>query len=74
MDGIEPKVCTFDRLLRPDEIADHLSLSKPAVYRMISEGHIAGGMKIGKAVRVDPAAYWEWFERRKIAGMRSDDV
>jgi excisionase family DNA binding protein len=42
------------RLLRLDEVAERLSISKSMAWKLVSSGHIRS-VRIGRAVRVRPA-------------------
>ena len=43
-------VFTHIRILRPDEVAEILRLSKPRIYQLAEEGKIAS-IRIGKSIR-----------------------
>jgi len=53
-------------LLRPDEVARALSVSRSAAYRLISEGQLPS-VRLGKSVRVPRLALERWIEERTAA-------
>lgn len=56
-----------ERLLTVAEIALALSMSRPAVYRLIETGALPG-YKIGRSVRVHPKHLAAYLERVKVQG------
>jgi excisionase family DNA binding protein len=58
-------------LLRPEEVARALSISRSAVYRLISDGQIPS-VRVGKSVRVPRVAIAEWLNARVALGGRGE--
>ena len=54
----------IERLLRPAEVAKKLQLATSTVYNMMHRGLIPT-VKIGKSVRVRPAALMSFLERQE---------
>ena len=61
MDGCLPK----KELLRPDEVAEHFSVSKKTVYNWIYQGKLKG-YKIGRIVRVKQKSVIEMQKNSEI--------
>ncbi|WP_321417321.1 helix-turn-helix domain-containing protein [uncultured Desulfobacter sp.] len=51
------------RLLRPDEVATQLSVSKRSVYRLIADGYLPA-LKVGSTLRVTQADVDKYIQRQ----------
>ena len=59
-----PAAMKKDRLLRPDQVASRLNISRADSYRLIADGHFTA-LKIGSSLRVTEQSL-EDFIRRQI--------
>lgn len=57
-------------LLRPDEVARALSVSRSGVYRLIGEGQLPS-VRVGKSLRVPRVALERWIEQRTVPAQAS---
>lgn len=51
-------------LLRPDEVAQMLGISRSGVYLMICRGEIPGAIRMGRSVRVSADSLRRWIAER----------
>ena len=58
---------TKERLLSLDEVANRLSLSKRAVYRLIAKGSLSKPVKVGGATRICESDLEQFFNTLKAA-------
>jgi excisionase family DNA binding protein len=52
-----------DRLLRPDQVASRLNISRAAAYRLIADGHFTA-LKIGASLRVTEQSVEDYVRRQ----------
>jgi putative molybdopterin biosynthesis protein len=50
------------RLLRPDEAAERLAVSRKTVYRLIDRGELRA-VHVGRSVRIDPSDLGNYLNR-----------
>jgi len=51
---------TEPRLLRMNEVAERLAISRSKAYQLVSEGRLPGAMRVGSSLRVSAAALDAW--------------
>jgi len=53
------------------EVAKILNISPRTIYHYVASGRIPGAVKIGSAVRFDPAELAGWLRKKATVGIRS---
>ena len=65
--GGEPARAFEPMLLRPEEAAEALGLSRSTLYELLRQGDI-DSIKVGRARRISPRALYEFIERQRTEG------
>lgn len=67
MNNSSPSPMPIQELLRPDEVARLLRLSRPMIYKLAAEGTLPS-ISFGRALRFDPADVHALIESRRRIG------
>jgi excisionase family DNA binding protein len=61
------------RLIRAEEVANSLGITRLKVYRMAKDGTLPS-VKFGKSIRFDPDVLTEWIEKNLSEGKPTEPV